>query len=58
MYDIDMEDDIRALEIFLGNPPNRGVSRRRPILEGDILFEVHIDYKEGDYCIIPQKKTE
>lgn len=42
MYDKEMENDIRATEIALGNPPNRGVSRPRPVVGDKVLFIVHI----------------
>lgn len=57
MYDKSIEDDIRAQEIALGNPPrhdyDKGAFSAPLRIDGPALFEVRIDYAAGTYEIIP-----
>ena len=58
MYSYNMEDGIRATEIVLGDPPNRGVSPRAPEereAKGKPLFDQIINYQTGDVQYIPVK---
>ena len=47
MYCQDSEDNVRAVEVLLGNPENRGVARSCPLLDGKKFFTVEIDLGEG-----------
>ena len=56
MYDKDSANEIRAIEIVLGNPPNRGVSRPEFSAcesKGKPLFVMKIDYHTGDAVLVP-----
>ncbi len=56
MYDKELDNEIRATEIALGNPPNRGVARRLPAVhetEGRPLFVEEIDFCTGEVVLIP-----